>query len=355
MAQLPQHYVIIGNGVAGNEAAWHLRQRDPESRITIMTAGRLLFINRYELPSLFNGAGGAGGAGADGNADWRPFLVHPPEYYVDNRIEVRRNTWVDKVDTLNRTLTLRHKETVAYDKLLVASGGGGYVPENLREFRPLMHPFGTFGDAVRMRESLPKGGHVIMIGGDMIGLDLGRALVKQGYKITIVGDEYLFWPHNLEGERREKAMATLEKMGIEVLPGKKPRAVEAIKSGKQARKVTFEGGGSIKGDVVMSFCGLMPSLDFMVGASVDIERGLLVNRELQSTDKGIWAAGDVCQIWSPEENHYRFYYGWKNVKDMGRIAAFNMTGGKESVATFQDETLTIKRKGGIDSPYWEYK
>lgn len=345
MAQLPQHYVIIGNGVAGNEAAWHLRQRDPESRITIITAGRLLFINRYELPKLFNGHGGA---------DWRPFLVHPPEYYTDNGIEVRRNTWVDNVDPLARTLTLRHKETIAYDKLLVASGGGGYVPEGLREFRLLMHRFGTFGDAIRMRDALPKGGHVIMIGGDMIGLDLARALVKQGYRISIVGDDYLFWPHQVDGERRERAVAALEKMGIEVLAGRKPRTIEQIKRGKSARRVTFEAGGSLNGDVVMPFCGLMPALDFMVGASVDIERGLLVNPELQTTDKSIWAAGDVCQIWSPEENQYRFYYGWRNVKDMGRIAAFNMTGGKENVTTFSEEKLTVKRKGGIDSPYWAY-
>jgi NAD(P)H-nitrite reductase large subunit len=346
MTQLPQHYVIIGNGVAGNEAAWHLRQRDPDSRITIITAGRLLFINRYDLPKLFNGAG---------DGDWRQFLVHTPEYYTDNKINVRRNTWVDQVDALGKTLTLRHKETVAYDKLLIASGGGGHVLEGLREYRHLMHPFGTYGDAQRMRDVLPKGGHAIMIGGDMIGLDLARALVKQGYKITIAGDEHLFWPHQITNDRRARAIEALEKMGIKVLQGKKIRKIEEIKSGKSARRVSFEGGGSVKSDVVMSFCGLMPSLEFMVGASVDIERGLLVNPELQSTDKAIWAAGDVCQIWSPEENHYRFYYGWKNVKDMGRIAAFNMTGGKESISTFSEENLTIKRKGGIDSPYWEYE
>ena len=345
MTSLPQHYVIIGNGVAGNEAAWHLRQRDPESRITIITAGRLLFINRYEFPKLFNGSA---------DADWRDFLVHPPQYYADNRIDVRRNTWVDNVDPLARTLSLRHKETVAYDKLLVASGGGGNVPEALREFRHLMHPFGTFGDAVRMRNALPKGGHVMMLGGDMIGLDLARSLIKEKYKVTIIGDEYLFWPHQIEGERRERAMEALGKMGIDVTERRKPRAIEEIKRGKSARRVTFEGGDSIKADVVMSFYGLMPSLNFMVGASVDIERGLLVNPELQTADKNIWAAGDVCQIWSPEEKHYRFYYGWKNVKDMGRIAAFNMTGDHEIVSTFKEEKLTIKRKGGVDSPYWAY-
>ena len=98
----------------------------------------------------------------------------------------------------------------------------------------------------------------------------------------------------------------------------------------------------------------MPSLAFMAGAGVDIERGILVDPKLQSTDKNIWAAGDVCQIWSPEENQYRFFYGWENVKEMGRIAACNMTGGNESISTFQDERLTTTKTGEIDSPFWQY-
>jgi NADPH-dependent 2,4-dienoyl-CoA reductase/sulfur reductase-like enzyme len=98
----------------------------------------------------------------------------------------------------------------------------------------------------------------------------------------------------------------------------------------------------------------MPSLEFMVGAGVDIERGLLVSPELRTVNEHIWAAGDVCQIWSPEDKQYRFYYGWKNVKTMGRIAAINMTGGHETIATFQENTLSINGQGELHSPFWEY-
>jgi NAD(P)H-nitrite reductase large subunit len=339
----PQHYVIIGAGVAGNEAAWHLRQRDPRSRITIITAGRLLFLNRYELPRVF--------AGLD---DWRELLVHPPDYYDDHAITVRRNTWVTQVDAQRRMITLRHKEEIPYSKLLVASGGGGYMPPELREFKPFMLPFGGFHHAVRVREALPKKGHVVMIGGDMLGLDLARHLVGYGYRVSVAATEHLFSPHAVADDDRDRYVAALEAMGIEVVTGRKVTAIEAANSGSPRRRVVFQDGSDLMGDVVMPFCGLMPALEFMLGAAVDIERGLLVNRELRTTDKNIWAAGDVCQIWSSEENQYRFYYGWNNVKQMGRIAAFNMTGGHESVSTFRDETLTLTKDGGIDSPYWEY-
>jgi len=164
----------------------------------------------------------------------------------------------------------------------------------------------------------------------------------------------LFWPHQLDAAEREKFAGILEKMGINVITDARVASIEKGSGKKPARHITLADGKALNADVVLSFCGLMPSLGFMAGAGVDIERGVLVDPHLQSTDKHIWAAGDVCQIWSPEENHYRFYYGWRNVKNMGRIAAFNMTGGSESISTFQDERLTATESGGIDSPYWQY-
>ncbi len=338
------HYVIIGNGVAGNEAAWHLRQRDPDSRITLITIGKLLFINRYQLPRVFAGV-----------EDWREFLVHPPEYYDEHRILVRRNTRVAHVDPVRRVLDLAHKEQVAFDKLLVASGGRGYLPESLREYQHLLHQFSGFRHAMQMRQALPdNGGKVMMLGADMKGLDLARNLIKVGHKVVVVESEQLFWPHELSAEERLRCIAALEGMGLEVIRDRKVVRIEQGASGMPARRLVFEDGGELYGDVVMAFYGLVPTLEFMLGSGVDIERGLLVNPQLRTANEHIWAVGDVCQIWSPEENRYRFYYGWKNVKMMGRIAALNMTGGHEAVETFQENKIYIDDQGEIDSPFWEY-
>jgi len=338
------HFVIIGTGGAGSEAALTLRQRDPKCRITQITGSKLPFISRYELPRVI-----------DGVNSWRELLAHPPEFFHENRISVRRNSWVDYVDAKNKKVLLRHKEEVSYDKLLVASGGGGYVPENLREFRPLMNGYGSFEDAVTIRKALPKKGHVIMLGGDMTGLDLARTLVAAGHRVSLVAGEQLFWPHEVPSKKREKFISVLEDMGIKVVLNQKVTAIKDVEKGKYARRVVFEAGGGIDGHAVMPFCGLMPSLNFMVGANVDIERGLLVNPGLKTTNDSIWAAGDVCQIWSPEENSYLFYYGWHHIKEMGKIAAINMTGGKKKISTYQDDHLYINKQGEIDSPYWMYK
>lgn len=341
MAQ--KHHVIIGNGVAGNQAAAELRERDPDNRITIISIGGLLFYDRYQLPQVFQG-----------KRDWRSYLVYPPSYYEDHRITVRRKCRVTHVDPTRRVLTLAHREEVGYDTLLIASGGGGHLPPALAEYRPLFHSFGSYRGALATADALGDGGTVIMLGGDILGLDVAQSMAENGHRVTLVPSEQAFWPHRVEPGDRPKFFKALERAGIEVVEERAVERVEATTNGGPGRRVVLAGGRELLGDVVMPFYGLLPSLDFMLGSGVDIERGLLVNPELKSTDASIWAAGDVCQIWSAEDNAYRFYYGWKNVKAMGGLAARNITGAEESFHTFVDETLTVDRKGRLHSSFWDY-
>lgn len=347
MGQTTRHHIVIGSGVAGSQAAATLREREPDSRITIVTLSSLLFYNRYDLPKVFRGV-----------RDWREFLVQPPDYYETNRISVRRLNRVTTVDSARRRVLLDHKEEIAFDTLLVASGGRGYVPEELNDYRGLMHPFSSYTEALRAANALPEGGHVVMLGGDMIGLDLARTLLDTGHKVTLVAEAHAFWPHEVGDEDRARFLAALEHMGIEVVDARAAGGIAAIEAGAKglsARRVALGDGSEIRGDVVMPFFGLTPSVEFMLGSGVDIERGLLVTPALRTTDEAIYAAGDVCQIWSDEEHRYRFFYGWKNVRAMGELAARNMTGAADPWVSVQDEQLRLTAEGAIHSPFWEYQ
>ena len=342
-----RHHIVIGSGVAGSQAAETLRQRDPDGRVTMITLSSLPFYNRYDLPKVFRG-----------ERDWRRFLVRPPGFYTEQRIDLRRACQVAGVDTRRRAIVLAHNEAIPFDTLLVASGGRSYVPEELSDYRHLMHGFGSFEQAITVAQALPEGGHVLMLGGDMIGLDLARTLIETGYRVTLVAGEPTFWPHEVEAGERPRLLDSLRKVGIEVLDCATCGGVAAVEQGAPglaARRVLLRDGTEVHGDVVMPFFGLVPSVEFMIGAGVDIERGLLVNKALRTTDETIYAAGDVCQIWSDEERRYRFYYGWKNVRAMGELAARNMTGDADAFISAQDERLQVSTDGQIQSPFWEYE
>ncbi len=342
----PRHHVIVGTGVAGNQAARTLRQREPEARISLLTLSALPFYNRYDLPRVFRGC-----------HDWRDFLVDPPHYYVEQRIELRRCTQVNNVDAKRKRITLAHNEELSYDSLLVASGGRAYLPEELSEYRHLLDGFGSFEQAMAIRRKLPEGGTLMILGGDMIGLDLARTLVDTGHRVVLAADKSTFWPHQVTAEHRDELLAVLARMGVEVVATEREGGIASIQPGARgfpARRVLFNGGRDRFADVVLPSFGLVPSVEFMLGSGVDIERGILVSPSLRTTDESILAAGDVCQIWSAQEKRYRFFYGWKNVRTMGDLAARNLTGDDEVFEPSQDETLHIHDGTTIHSPFWEY-
>ena len=226
-----QHHVIIGNGVAGNRAAAVLRERDPDNRITIISIGGLLFYDRYQLPQVFQG-----------KRDWRDYLVYPPEYYEDHRIAVRRKCRVTQVDPTRRMLVLAHREEVGYDNLLIASGGAGYLPPTLADCRPLFHNFTTYRGALATADALPAGGTAIMLGGDILGIDVAQSMAAAGFRVILVPSEQVFWPHKVDAAEQPALFDALRRAGIEVLEAGAIERIEAPGDGGPARSVVFADG-----------------------------------------------------------------------------------------------------------------
>jgi NAD(P)H-nitrite reductase large subunit len=338
------HFVIVGTGPAGDEAVAEVRRRDTEARITMVSAGKLPYIRRCDLYRVFEGV-----------EDWRELLVHPPDYFVDQRITLRRNSVVVSVDTQQRLLGLKHKEEIHYDKLLIAGGGGGYLPEYLRDYRHLVHRFDSFEDALRLRRSLPPEGHVTIIGGDMMGIDVARRLLVNGFEVTLVAGDQLFSPHKVEVQERPRLIEAIEGMGAVVVTGRAISAIEQGAAGMSARRVVLDDGEGFNSDAVLAFCGLMPSLGYLAGAGLPVQRGLLVDPKLATANDSIWGAGDVCQIWFPQEKRYRYSFAWKSVEAMGRVAAANMCGESKEFDVGSEGYLRVNPDNNLESSYWEYE
>lgn len=334
------HHVIIGSGSAGYAAAVTIRERDPKARISLITLSSLPFYNRYDLTQMFKG-----------QTDWRKLLAVPPQTYDELGITLRRNSRVVNVDSTARTIAFAHNEVMSFDKLLVASGGGGYVPEVLAEFKPLLNGFGSYEQATATVKALPKGATAVIIGGDMLGIDLAKTLLETGRKVVLIVNDYTFWPHKVSPKQRDELLAALETCGMRIVNAPVTGIAEA--NGAGGRVVHLDGDKTIEADAVLAFCGLSPLVEFMLGAGVDIERGLLVNPELKTNNDAIWAAGDVCQIWSDADKDYKFYHGWKNVRVMGELAARNMTGGHEPFEAGDDRGIWLE-KGRLQSSFWEH-
>ena len=328
-----QHHVIIGNGVAGNRAAAVLRERDPDNRITIISIGGLLFYDRYQLPQVFQG-----------KRDWRDYLVHPPDYYEEQRITVRRKCRVTQVDPTPpradagapRGGRLRHAADRERRRRLSAADAQPSTGRCSTTSAPTARALATAA-------ALPEGGTAIMLGGDILG---PRRRPRDG-RDRPPGD-----PARRASRRSGRTRSTPEDRAplFEALERRRHRGgggrrrssgSRPAANGGPARRVVLADGRAHRrrrGDAVLR----SDALARVHGRLRRRHRARPAGQpELRTTDPHIWAAGDVCQIWSAEDNAYRFYYGWKNVKAMGELAARNMTGGEEPFQTFVDETLTV--------------
>ncbi len=339
----PLHHVIIGSGSAGFGAAMTLRDQDANCAITMITMDSLPSYNRYNLPQVFRGC-----------HDWRELLALTPCRYEELNITLRRASRVVDVSSRDKVIALAHQESLAYDRLLVCAGGRAYVPENLSESVALMHGFGSFEAAMRVQRALPANGTAILIGGDMIGIDLALTLIDTGYQVTLITNQQTFWPHEVEEEDKKPLFGALKTAGINVIEDNRPISVANNADDGPAIAVGLEDGTQVIGDVVMPFCGLAHSVEFMLGAGVDIERGLLVDPQLRTTNETVWAAGDICQIWHDKEKIYKFYHGWKNVRVMGELAARNMSGSSEIFDVEVEDRLDLDKEGHLRSTFWTH-
>lgn len=334
-------YVLIGNGAAGNRAAELLRERDPDGVITIVSRGTLLQYRRDRLNDLF-----------DGRTDWRDYLVNAPDFYTEKGIRVRRQSTVVKVDADAGSVVFANGEAIGFDKLLVATGGERYLPDDLLDFADQCHFFDSYEEAMTLRRALPDGGRVLILGGDMAAIGLARKLREHGHGVALVPHERSFRPHLVDEAAQGPYLAALEKMGIEVLAPGPIDGIEAADSGSGAKRVRFAGGGEATADIVLPAYGSVPAVDFMHGTGVEIERGILVGATQRSAKENVWAAGNACQLEPTEKGIH--IYNRDLVLQMGEVAARDMIG--DPLELFEPgyaQELALDADGGLQSIFFD--
>jgi NADPH-dependent 2,4-dienoyl-CoA reductase/sulfur reductase-like enzyme len=117
----------------------------------------------------------------------------------------------------------------------------------------------------------------------------------------------------------------LRTRGVNVIPGSKLRSVVRISQDIIRVETDAE---SLETGAVGAFFGLIPDVGFLVRSGLHIERGILVDEYLQTPLEGVYAAGDCAQVYHPELRDYWVSVGFANAKNLGRVAALNLIGGR---------------------------
>ena len=167
--------VIVGNGVAGVTAARIIKEKKPETLVSIYTDENSHYYPRPRLYDVLSG-----------EAKPRDVTMFSEEWYKKKGIMVQLNKKALSVDTEQKELLLEDQSRVKYDKLLLANGGHSFVPPIKGAEKKGAFTLRSIRDALRIKEFTKKIEKVIIIGGGLLGLEFASSLKKLGQQVTVV-------------------------------------------------------------------------------------------------------------------------------------------------------------------------
>jgi NAD(P)H-nitrite reductase large subunit len=232
-----------------------------------------------------------------------------------------------------KTVQLESGEKVPYEKLLLATGGKPFVPKTEGSEKDGVFTFTTIADAQRIASKIDalNAKSAVVIGGGLIGVSVTESLVKRGLKVTMVELQDKILSLLVDAKGSDIMEAVIRKAGVNVVTG---QSVQKI-LGRQDNDAAVGGvlltkGGQVSCDLVIMAIGVVPRTELVVGSSVKINRGIVVDNFMQTTVPDIYASGDVAEAYDFVINQNRTLPLWPLAVLEGQVAGYNMAGKKTS-------------------------
>ncbi len=321
-----KRYVIVGNGVAGARAAVKIRENDPRGEIHLFTEEAYPFYYRVRFPEL-----------VAGEVTIQDITIHNEAFYEKRKITLHLEEPIVEVRSDKREVLSLKGQTYEYNVLLIATGGTAFIPPIPGKEKPGVFTLRTMKDAISMKAYSEKVHQAILIGGGLVGLETGGALLRRGIRVAVIEYNPRILPRQMDPEGAEILQTKLESMGFTFfLNGQ----TDEIFGEKQVEGVRLKDGRMVEGDMVIISAGVRPNIELAKKMGLEIKNGILVNDRLETSQENIFAAGDVA------EHRGRVYGIWPAAQKQGEIAGMNMAGGNELYGgTVVSNTLKVV---GID-------
>jgi NAD(P)H-nitrite reductase large subunit len=332
------HYVIIGNGPAGNHAAATLRKNDGDARITIISDENIPFYYKPKLTQYIQ---------SDLTA--QDLMVQGLSCYRENNIRLRLGQRVDKIDAEKKIVFLNHMEEVHYTKLVIASGSRARVLPSMRSYASCLKHIATYNEVIEVKDQIQAANDFFVFGGDLVGFKFIKMLRKMDKQVTLLIYPNAFWPFNLTDEMEKTIVNTLSRHGANIIVD--DDICEILKEDKRFLIKTKKGLEK-KVDMVFSFNGLIPSVEFAKGCGLDIDHGILVNETMQTNLPDIYACGSCAQIYNPKINSYTTSIGWPNAVVQGEVTAMNLLGDHRVIEPVEHKYFDLEGVK-IKTTWWE--
>ena len=336
--------VIIGAGIAGLSCAETVRKNSDNAEITMISnESRLPYYRLNLIKYLTKGI------------DEKGLTFHAQSWYDGKRITLISGKEVTEIKRDIKQLDFNDGTNLPYDKLIIASGARSFLPPIKGNGLKNVFTLRTIEDADLISKELQKVQSCMCIGGGIQGLEVAGAIAKTGIKVTLLVNSEWLMPRQLNKKAGDKLKGHLQEMSIEVIENAK---AQEIVGDVDCEGVKLSTEKILPTKLVVISAGVIPNIQLAMSAGLEINKGLVVDDNMRTSDVNIYAAGDVTE-------HAGVLYGLWNVAFLqGKTAAQCALGmdakflgiPRTNILKVLDiDMISIGELNLIDESYYQYE
>lgn len=320
--------IVVGNGMAPGRTLEKLNELDPDAyNVTIFNAEPRVSYNRVMLSPVLSG-----------EEDFEKTIIHGDDWYFKHNFILYRGCPVTEIDRQTRMVKAANGIAEPYDKLLIATGSSpiklsvpGIDRKGVLSYRDL-------DDVKAMLSAAETRRQAVVIGGGLLGLEAAAGLRNRGMEVTVVHRNPTLMDRQLDETAGHLLQRAIESLGIRVLTG---RHTKAITGDQHVKGVLFKDGSSIQADIVVMAVGIRPNVWLAENAGLHINRGIVVDQHMRTSDPDILAIGECAEFKGATYGLLAPLY------EMANVAAATLLGDEEQ--QFENRVTAAQLKvTGID-------
>jgi len=237
-----KRYLIVGDGVAGSRAAMKIKETDPEGEIHLFTEEAFPFYYRVRFPEL-----------VAGEVSLKDIIIHSREFYQNKGISLYLEERITGGSPEKKEVVSEKGKRYPYDLLLIATGGYAFVPPIKGVEKKGVFTLRSMKDALQFKEYLSGVKQAILVGGGLVGLETGGALLRRGVKVAVIEHNPRILPRQMDPKGAKILQRKMEEMGFSFyLTGQS----EEILGSEKVEGLLLKDGRSIEGQMVIISAGI---------------------------------------------------------------------------------------------------
>ena len=299
-------YVILGNGAAGLSAAKAIRERDKTGSVIMISNEAYPTYNRPMLTKSMVA-----------ELDAKEILVEPEAWYQENNIHLLLEKEVTGIHTDKKEITLSDGTALKYTKLIYALGSECFVPPIPGTDKPEVVAIRRMSDIEKIEAMLYRVQNVVVIGGGVLGLEAAWELKKNRKQVVVLEAAPQIMGRQLDEGASQMLTDISRNNGIDIHAGVQIASIEGESS---VTGVKLADGREFPAELVIVSAGVRANVGAAKNAGLDINRGIVVNADMSTSDENIFACGDCAEY---EGINYAI---WPQALEQGKVAGANAAG-----------------------------